>query len=477
MRRCYLTLLALVASLAVVGQAAAAVPLRGEFAGDLRPLELRALSLPSGAGMVLDANTPLPLKWCGQPTGTEGRQNESDPTKAEIKVIYAHPAGTPDQFAATADMIQASAVIVDAYVAQAANGLKAPRFDMGTSCGPQYLDILDLSLSQPASYYYDGKNMPDLKKLQIEAAAALGPELGVRDYAFFVDNASERLSGWGDVQPDDQPGQANLSNLGGLNAALFISPDERSPSQGQVVASFLLHEITHNMGAVQLGAPNSSGDYHCNDGQDIMCYADKGSRSNYNDSVCPEGSGLLPEAYDCNQDDYFSPSPAPGSWLALNWNTYNSAFMADCSEPPARCQAPLTAFGESTSYWIRKLSKGQRRGGLVGQLQLEATRAQDDPAITLSASVQRLRLRPGTWRLSTCIELSGNPQGPALGRNCLRKRWKLARSKALVPPVLSWKLAGAGGARYARASFLLQGPKVRARSAPAPSDPAQLALP
>jgi hypothetical protein len=31
--------------------------------------------------------------------------------------------------------------------------------------------------------------------------------------------------------------------------------------------------------------------------------------------------------YDCEEDDYFSPAPAGGSWLASHWNLYDSAYL------------------------------------------------------------------------------------------------------------------------------------------------------
>ena len=71
------------------------------------------------------------------------------------------------------------------------------------------------------------------------------------------------------------------------------------------------------MGAVQQGAPNSTGaGGHCTDGLDIMCYADGSALgASYAATSC-----LDRDHFDCNHDSYFNPVPAGGSYLASNWN-------------------------------------------------------------------------------------------------------------------------------------------------------------
>ena len=71
------------------------------------------------------------------------------------------------------------------------------------------------------------------------------------------------------------------------------------------------HELGHLLGAVVTWAPNATMNYHCTDGQDIMCYSDgPGVVMRY-----PCG---LPMLLDCNGDDYFNPAPVAGTWLAAN---------------------------------------------------------------------------------------------------------------------------------------------------------------
>ncbi len=88
-----------------------------------------------------------------------------------------------------------------------------------------------------------------------------------------------------------------------------------------------LHELMHNLSAVDPAAPNTSGGYHCVDESDLMCYSD----SPYYPSmrqVCPTSHEAL---LDCSGDDYFNTAPRAGNFLSGNpgLNTADSPFVAD----------------------------------------------------------------------------------------------------------------------------------------------------
>lgn len=138
-----------------------------------------------------------------------------------------------------------------------------------------------------------------------------------RNYLMFAD--ADVYCGIGTVRPDDRPTTDNINNKGGS----FARADTRCWT-GMVIA----HEVMHNLGGVQLSAPNSSGGWHCIDERDVMCYSD----SPYHPALvnrCTTGVWATTNLFDCNHDDYFS-TAAPGcSYLGQHWNTSASSFLHD----------------------------------------------------------------------------------------------------------------------------------------------------
>ena len=96
-----------------------------------------------------------------------------------------------------------------------------------------------------------------------------------------------------------------------------------------VAASTLMHEVGHNMGAVQNSAPHSTGAWHCYQRNDVMCINDGGPyyQQGGRMAFCNDGQTLADE-WDCGRDDYYNPDPSPGSYLATHWNLYHSAFLS-----------------------------------------------------------------------------------------------------------------------------------------------------
>lgn len=92
--------------------------------------------------------------------------------------------------------------------------------------------------------------------------------------------------------------------------------------------STILHELLHNLGAVQAPSPNRTAGNHCTDGPDVMCYPD--GHGAYRHDVCEQ-----PAWIDCNADDYFDPSPEPGSFLTENFNTADSPYLWPNPAPAA----------------------------------------------------------------------------------------------------------------------------------------------
>lgn len=129
-------------------------------------------------------------------------------------------------------------------------------------------------------------------------------------------------AGQANVWSDDRPGVENLNNRGAMFAVTYVASFGLQ-AEAAPLGNVMLHEASHTMGAVQLSAPHSTGGFHCNDGADIMCYADGSAGSAYDRAVCPRllVTHVGPEMpYDCGGDDYFHPAAAEGSYLATRWN-------------------------------------------------------------------------------------------------------------------------------------------------------------
>ena len=276
------------------------------------------------------ASGRLAAAWCGAPggTGTGG----SAPV---ISVVYAVPSDQPNRFREAAGLLQLGATQIGRFVALESGRRKTIRFDTGTSCGSRYLRIEFVQLSQPRAAYLDSSGNPAMTTVRAELEQVLPASAGPRNWLVYVDGLVDRASGWAEILDADAPGASNPHNAGGLFA--FVWGERRAPSRRQLptYTYLMLHEVTHNLGGAQKSAPHSSGGWHCSDGYDLMCYDDGGPTGKQ--VVACLRATMLGGAYDCNQDDYFNPSPEPGSYLATHWNVYDSVFLGSCVELRGAC--------------------------------------------------------------------------------------------------------------------------------------------
>lgn len=295
---------------------------------------------PATTGAVAGRSAWLPGTWCGTQTSADVVGHETGrPADAKIKVVEA----VPSDRAASAEVrngIQASIAQMSAHIAAESGGRRSLRFDLGTACGERYVDIVTLRLPKTAAEYgagacNAGPLFGDIRPLIPKAA---GPRNAII-YAPTIRCGA--IAGFAQAPGDSQPGPGNAANRGGYLAVTFYM-------EGRTA----LHEIGHNLGAVQLLAPHTDGGRHCWDVDDVLCYPyfDLAPQSPLR--PCDAGAAPLP-AFDCGKDDYFNPAPAPESYLASNWNTYNSVFMCEVAAcapaaappatPPEEEQAPAPA--------------------------------------------------------------------------------------------------------------------------------------
>jgi hypothetical protein len=298
-------------------------------------------------------------------TGIDDRVNDPHGGAPVIKVIYAYPPDVGNRLGLYGPVIQAGARAVSELVASESGGTLGVRFDIGTFEGAHCLDIQRVRLSQSSGYYESLGANGAFGGIATEVASRLGPQGGPRDYLIYADmvevpGVAGAAEAFVDPGVGDLP-EGTIQNRGGLFAELYgrggsdffgSATPFAAGTTSRYQVDVALHEVTHNLGGVQLSSPNSSGAGHCNDEYDLMCYEDGGPGSLFVDPNCdgdisapsdPYGDGQ--EAWDCNKDDYFNTNPAPGSYLATHWNIADSAFLcivAACSPPDL--QAPNTVF-------------------------------------------------------------------------------------------------------------------------------------
>jgi hypothetical protein len=142
----------------------------------------------------------------------------------------------------------------------------------------------------------------------VSAARQAGFNRSNVDYTIFFDGVSRTACGVGSYYSDETGGAGNLNNNGGGYAVSYADCWYGRTS---------MHENGHNQGAVQPGAPHSTGTGgHCNDLLDVMCYAPDGGNQNQKEvTLC---STVI--WFDCNFDTYFDAAPEGTEWLSTHWN-------------------------------------------------------------------------------------------------------------------------------------------------------------
>jgi pre-peptidase len=212
-------------------------------------------------------------------------------------VLYARPAAASDRYATVKAQIQASMRRVNAVLNEAS-------LASGNTTG-DYKVLCDGS-GQIAVGQFTNAASSSLTDI-INAATAAGFNKPNVNYSIFYDGSGPSgTCGIGTLYWDERLTSNNYNNLGGGFATSYAGCWEMIP----------MHENGHNMGAVQFYAPNGTGSgAHCQDEQDVMCYADGGSRF----------TGLIQRCtdevkFDCGYDDYFDSAPETGEYLANHWN-------------------------------------------------------------------------------------------------------------------------------------------------------------
>lgn len=226
-------------------------------------------------------------------TGTDGPR---------VRWLYVYKAGNTNRLGSLRDNFAAIARRVNAvvYNSSMASGNKPQKVRYATNA--------DCSLRIAAVAITGDINNFGNIKTQLRNA---GYNRSDRKYIVQVDAAGN--CGLGDLYVSDTNSATNPNNGGNMFAASW------RPCWNYAEP----HELGHTLGAVQNTAPRSTGGFHCNDGNDVMCYDDGTARSNMT-HPCP--ASIKNWMFDCGFNDYFDRG-TENAYVSTHWNIAESQYL------------------------------------------------------------------------------------------------------------------------------------------------------
>ena len=300
----------------------------------------------------------LATGWCGPTTSSDDVVHQAAAGNA-IKVVYARPIDVPDRFAQYAPLIQQAAQAVQNAFLAATGGAQSVRIDVGTACGANYLDIQSVVLPRTAAQY-SASNATTTMSSDLRPLVGGSPSCPTvsasqctRDFLVFADGVAKSdptdpdygVTGVATRRMDDRPTSDNPNNSGGQFAYVLGNGSATFGISPQTTAE---HELLHNLGAVPSLAKHYSGNGHCYDQVDVMCYNDGGSYFRAGGLVALNCPTALPSTIDCGHDDYFNPdgNVYDDSGDAI-WNIDTSRFLCAAASCLTGNLAPVAAFSPS----------------------------------------------------------------------------------------------------------------------------------
>ena len=298
-------------------------------------------------------------EWCGNDAATAAA-NQVDNGEYRYHAVYAHAADAASRLSTLGAQLQEDAFGASGLIEQEYG--RAIRFDVGTPCGQNMLDISEVRLpythDQLAALAAGGGTATfDAVAGALQTAgfmvapndAPLEQLAPLREnYVVWLDGAAPaRSCGQGTALLDSTRSETNLNNLGGKLAVIFRD------GRGFCGEDVVRHEIGHNLGALQPDAPNTADGVHCNDAfEDTMCA--------WEAAHVAEGpfNGLF---FDYGNDDYWDPpAGAPLGWWTLNLSRFICPAV-DCNRPVAGQTARAHAAKERRERRAHRRARAAKR--------------------------------------------------------------------------------------------------------------------
>jgi hypothetical protein len=231
-----------------------------------------------------------------------------------LQVIYAKPAGGRSRYRRAVGQIRAAVRRMDAVLNSESLASGGPTADYRVRCDA------DGSISV-GRFTSGGTSFQEI----VSSARAAGYASTGAHYLIFFDAGAGGVCGTASLVNDDRAVPDNRANQGGGYGVVYSACwTNETP----------MHESAHMMGAVQYGAPRSTGSGgHCVQENDVMCYSpDGGDRNQFGITMDCPGQ----QRFDCGFDDYFDSAPEPGEYLWNHWNLGSrlNRFLAFDAAPP-----------------------------------------------------------------------------------------------------------------------------------------------
>jgi hypothetical protein len=349
----------------------------------------------------------------------------SAPGDRRIELVYTYPANRADRYASLVGPMRQAIYQASAFVDAESQALDADEGRrLRVLCGVDGLPTVH-RVPLPASSGAGGDygDIVDALVARGYPAPTWGTTSTRRFMIFHDEDSADGSAGVGGIWFDDSAGVGNANNLGARYAIEFNWSASHLPHW-----DLFLHEISHNMGAVANGAPDASGALHCIDGLDVMCYDDGGTSGTYTTTTCTL------RRFDCGGDSYFNPSPAPGTWLANQWNVastdnlwldardtgWDDGGVPDTIAPPTpsglRSTSPTSSsFTASWDASVDDRSTVRYRVG-IDRLVSGSWQAYASPTSTSLTSLPTVGLPSGTtWRVRVAaFDRAGNHSADAM---------------------------------------------------------------
>jgi hypothetical protein len=249
-----------------------------------------------------------------------------------IRVFYGYPQGTKNRVETRRPTIRAAIALADQNLDEATSGVEGQHYRF--YCARDRLVTVTavklLPIGADGTYTFQDviRSLRRQRQLGLGRTNHSAPRFA---YSVFVDHIAccYPYAGQASLRLDDEPDPSTNLNNSTEGGARYSMVRLGFPVHAE--ADYFQHEIGHNLGAVQLSAPHTSGAGHCYDGSDVMCYDDGGpyfqDGGALTDTCDPMPSGL--PVWDCGADDYYDGgTPAPGSYLADHWNLKRSGWLA-----------------------------------------------------------------------------------------------------------------------------------------------------